>query len=147
MAKFFLKRKIMLATVTVITANGICLIHYGYFWRNFKRINNLTIVSADRQKVSLSIPVRYTTLKTQFKILGQLGSNNKKIYLVKKSLDGKRIFLTVSKWTGVDFLFIMRYMKLLRCRSRRQLHSLCLLIEMVFKLEKFRKNRNNVVWS
>ena len=96
--QFVQKRKIILAAVIAVVLSGIYLTHYGYFWWNFKRVKHLTIIYADRQKVSLSIPVRYTTAQTQVQVLGQLSSDDKKIYLVRKSLDGKRTLLTLSRW-------------------------------------------------
>ena len=96
--QFFQKRKIILAAVVAVVLSGIYLIHYGYFWWNFKRINHLTIIYADRQQVSLSVPVRYTTARPQAQVLGQLSSNDKKIYLVRTSLDGKRTLLSLSRW-------------------------------------------------
>ena len=96
--QFVQKRKIILAAVIAVVLSGICLIHYGYFWWNFKRINHLTITYADRQQVSLSVPVRYTTARPQAQVLGQLSSNDKKIYLVRTSLDGKRTLLSLSRW-------------------------------------------------
>ena len=103
--QFVQKRKIILAAVIAVVLSGICLIHYGYFWWNFKRINHLTITYADRQQVSLSVPVRYTTARPQAPVLGQLSSNDKKIYLVRTSLDGKRTLLSLSRWGwgGVSF--------------------------------------------
>ena len=98
MVKMFQKRKIILAAVIAVVLSGICLIHYGYFWWNFKRISHLTIIYADRQQVSLSVPVRYTTARPQAQVLGQLSSNDKKIYLVRTSLDGKRTLLSLSRW-------------------------------------------------
>ena len=96
--QFVQKRKIILAAVIAVVLSGIYLIHYGYFWWNFKRINHLTIAYADRQQVSLSVPVRYTTARPQAQVLGQLSSNDKKIYLVRTSLDGKRTLLSLSRW-------------------------------------------------
>ena len=96
--QFVQKRKIILAAVIAVVLSGICLIHYGYFWWNFKRISHLTIIYADRQQVSLSVPVRYTTARPQAQVLGQLSSNDKKIYLVRTSLDGKRTLLSLSRW-------------------------------------------------
>ena len=96
--QFVQKRKIILAVVIAVVLSGICLIHYGYFWWNFKRISHLTIIYADRQQVSLSVPVRYTTARPQAQVLGQLSSNDKKIYLVRTSLDGKRTLLSLSRW-------------------------------------------------
>ena len=96
--QFVQQRKIILAAVIAVVLSGICLIHYGYFWWNFKRINHLTIIYADRQQVSLSVPVRYTTARPQAQVLGQLSSNDKKIYLVRTSLDGKRTLLSLSRW-------------------------------------------------
>ena len=96
--QFFQKRKIILAAVIAVVLTGIYLSHYGYFWWNFKRVKHLTIIYADRQKASLSVPVRYTTARSQAQVLGQLSSNDKKIYLVRKSLDGKRTLLTLSRW-------------------------------------------------
>ena len=96
--QLFQKRKIILAAVVAVVLSGIYLIHYGYFWWNFKRINHLTIIYADRQQVSLSVPVRYTTARPQAQVLGQLSSNDKKIYLVRTSLDGKRTLLSLSRW-------------------------------------------------
>ena len=103
--QFVQKRKIILAAVIAVVLSGICLITYGYFWWNFKRINHLTITYADRQQVSLSVPVRYTTARPQAPVLGQLSSNDKKIYLVRTSLDGKRTLLSLSRWGwgGVSF--------------------------------------------
>ena len=96
--QLFQKRKIISAAVIAVVLSGICLIHYGYFWWNFKRINHLTIIYADRQQVSLSVPVRYTTARPQAQVLGQLSSNDKKIYLVRMSPDGKRTLLSLSRW-------------------------------------------------
>ena len=96
--QFVQQRKIILAAVIAVVLSGICLIHYGYFWWNFKRINHLTIIYADRQQVSLSVPVRYTTARPQAQVLGQLSSNDKKIYLVRMSPDGKRTLLSLSRW-------------------------------------------------
>ena len=96
--QLFQKRKIILAAVVAVVLSGIYLIHYGYFWWNFKRISHLTIIYADRQQVSLSVPVRYTTARPQAQVLGQLSSNDKKIYLVRTSLDGKRTLLSLSRW-------------------------------------------------
>ena len=96
--QFVQKRKIILAAVIAVVLSGICLIHYGYFWWNFTRISHLTIIYADRQQVSLSVPVRYTTARPQAQVLGQLSSNDKKIYLVRTSLDGKRTLLSLSRW-------------------------------------------------
>ena len=96
--QFVQQRKIILAAVIAVVLSGICLIHYGYFWWNFKRIDHVTIIYADRQQVSLSVPVRYTTARPQAQVLGQLSSNDKKIYLVRMSPDGKRTLLSLSRW-------------------------------------------------
>ena len=96
--QLFQKRKIISAAVIAVVLSGIYLTHYGYFWWNFKRISHLAIIYADRQQVSLSVPVRYTTARPQAQVLGQLSSNDKKIYLVRTSLDGKRTLLSLSRW-------------------------------------------------
>ena len=96
--QLFQKRKIISAAVIAVVLSGIYLTHYGYFWWNFKRINHLTIIYADRQQVALSVPVRYTTARPQAQVLGQLSSNDKKIYLVRMSPDGKRTLLSLSRW-------------------------------------------------